>query len=45
MAKKYVQIVFAQGDNATEPLSILDVQGVEAAIDYLSQWDNGILAT
>ena len=32
------RIVFAQGDEADEPLSILDTDGTEAAIEYLAQW-------
>lgn len=39
--RKYAQIVFAQGDDAIEPLKIYDEQGKEAAITYLAQWDNG----
>jgi len=38
---KYEQIVFAQGEDANEPLKILDEQGTHAAIEYLLQWDNG----
>jgi hypothetical protein len=36
---KYQRIVFMQGDEATEPLAILDEQGFDAAIEYLAQWD------
>jgi len=36
----YQQIVFAQGDDAVEPLEILN-NGEDAAIEYLSQWDCG----
>ncbi len=35
---RYEHVVFAQGDDAIEPLEILDDQGPEAAIDYLAQW-------
>lgn len=37
----YHSIVFMQGDEATEPLEILDNKGAKAAIDYLAQWDYG----
>ena len=36
---KYCDIVFCQGDDAVEPLKILDEEGKDAAMDYLSQWD------
>lgn len=36
---KYQRIVFCQGEDANEPLRILDEQGEEAAIEYLAQWD------
>ncbi len=32
------RIVFMQGEEAEEPLRILDEQGEEAAIEYLAQW-------
>ena len=32
------RIVFVQGDEADEPLSILDTDGTKAAIEYLAQW-------
>jgi len=35
----YQRIVFAQGDDANEPLSILDLDGADAAGDDLAQWD------
>jgi hypothetical protein len=35
------RIVFMQGADADTPLSILDTDGPEAAIDYLAEWDNG----
>lgn len=38
---KYARIVFMQGEEAEEPLRILDEDGTKAAIDYLAQWDNG----
>lgn len=41
MSKVYEHIVFAQGEDADEPLRILDEQGEEAAIEYLLQWDDG----
>ena len=39
--KQYLQIVFMQGDDAQEALAILDKQGDDAAIDFLSEWDYG----
>ena len=39
--KQYLQIVFMQGDDAREPLAILDKQGESAALDFLSEWDYG----
>lgn len=38
---RYVDIVFCQGDDANEPLDILDQFGVDAAAEYLAQWDYG----
>lgn len=38
---KVQDVVFIQGEEADEPLKILDDEGVEAAADYLAQWDNG----
>jgi hypothetical protein len=38
---RYERIVFAQGEDATEPLEILDRDGEEAAMDYLAQWYMG----
>lgn len=38
---EYANIVFVQGDEAEEPLKILDEQGSDEAAKYLSQWDNG----
>jgi len=38
---KYATIVYLQGDEAEEPLKILDEDGSDAAIEYLSQWDDG----
>jgi hypothetical protein len=40
-AQKYYEIVFLQGENAEEPLKILDDKGEDAAIKYLEQWDYG----
>lgn len=37
----YGQIVFLQGDEATEALEILQTKGKVACIEYLAQWDNG----
>lgn len=40
---KYCSIVFMQSDteDVKEPLRILEENGLEAVIDYLSQWDFG----
>jgi len=38
--ERYERVVFLQGDEAEEPLSILDEKGPEAAINYLKQWHN-----
>jgi len=35
---KYENIVFLQGDNAYQPLEILDTKGKDAALEYLKQW-------
>jgi hypothetical protein len=37
----YHSIVFMQGDEAAEVLPIIEHQGEQAAIDFLSQWDFG----
>ena len=34
----YEDVVFAQGEDATEPLEVLVNKGEKAAIDYLTQW-------
>jgi len=39
-AERYENVVFIQGDEAEEPLSILDNQGPEAALVHLKQWHN-----
>lgn len=39
--QKYQEIIFAQSDDADEPLQILNDDGPAAAVDYLAQWDNG----
>ena len=36
----YQRIVFMQGDEAEEPLRILDEHGTAAAIEHLAQWYN-----
>ncbi len=35
---KYENVVFLQGDEAQEPLRILNDEGEDAAIEYLKQW-------
>ena len=37
----YSRIVFLQGEEADEPLRILDESGQDAAIEYLAGWDYG----
>jgi hypothetical protein len=39
--EKYQNVIFMQGDDAIEPLKILDDKGVEDAVEYLAQWDYG----
>ena len=34
------RIIFLQGEEALEPLAMLDTEGVVSVLDYLSQWDN-----
>ena len=36
----YENIVFIQGEEADEPLQILDEKGPDAALEYLKQWHN-----
>lgn len=40
MSGQYENVVFAQGDDAAEPLRILETQGEQAALEYLTQWHN-----
>lgn len=35
---RYEEVVFMQGEEAEEPLRILDQQGEDAALEYLKQW-------
>ena len=35
---RYENVTFAQGDDANEPLEILNTQGEDAALEYLKQW-------
>ena len=35
---KYENVVFLQGDEAFQPLEILDSKGKDAALEYLKQW-------
>lgn len=37
---RYEDVVFIQGEEAEEPLRILDDEGEEAALNYLKQWHN-----
>lgn len=37
----YHNIVFFQGEEADEPLQILDEKGVNKCLDFLAQWDYG----
>lgn len=37
----FLTIVFLQGEEADEPFRILDEEGLEAATEYLAQWDYG----
>lgn len=36
--ERYEDVVFLQGDEAEEPMNILDEKGVDAALEYLKQW-------
>jgi hypothetical protein len=38
MKKIIENVIFLQGDNATEALNILDNKGEKAALEYLKQW-------
>ena len=40
-AAKYVEIMFAQGDDASELFDLLDSHGWDALIDRLIDWDYG----
>jgi hypothetical protein len=37
----YQEVVFMQGEEAREPLKVLEDQGEQAALEYLKQWDAG----
>jgi len=37
----YENIVFIQGSDAVEAMEILDLQGQDALLEYLLQWDTG----
>jgi len=37
---QYENVVFLQGDEAYQPLEILDTKGPDAALEYLKQWHN-----
>lgn len=39
--RKWVSVVFMQGDDADEVLDTIDTHGTEAAVEYLSGWDYG----
>ena len=39
--QKFQEIVFIQGEEAEEPLNILDSEGESAALQYLAQWNYG----
>lgn len=39
--KQYVEIAFFQGDDAEEPLAILEERGEQACLDYCADWDYG----
>ena len=40
-AAKYVEVMFAQGDDASELFDLLDAYGWDALIDRLTDWDYG----
>lgn len=35
---EFENVVFCQGDDAEEPMRILDEHGEDAAVEYLAQW-------
>lgn len=37
----WATIIFLQGEEADEPLDILNESGPGAAVEYLAQWDHG----
>lgn len=39
--RRWVNVVFLQGTEADEVLELIDVEGVQAGIAYLAQWDFG----
>src|SRR5690625_1549417 len=39
--RRYVSVVFLQGEEADHVLDLLDANGTDAAIDHLSDWDYG----
>ena len=39
--KKYLNIIFLQGEDAEEVLEIIRDQGESAAMNYLKEWDMG----
>lgn len=41
MSVRYERIIFAEGNDADEPLSILDTLGENETIRHLAQWDSG----
>lgn len=38
---KYLQIVFIQGEEANEPLDMIEEKGEEETLEYLKQWQTG----
>ena len=45
LVKRWVGIVFLQGEEADRVLELIDAHGVEAGIDHLTQWDYGAETT
>lgn len=39
--ERWMSVVFLQGDEADRVLDMIDVDGVDAAVTYLGQWDYG----
>jgi hypothetical protein len=41
LARRWVTVVFLQGEEADQALDIIQTQGIDAAVEHLAQWDYG----